>query len=433
MRRDWLVVRVMLVLGIAGVAAAQPRPLGSGDPWAGQWRGALALPNGERAGVLLAIAGEKGAYSGYVSGFEEGATVPLAIVSVEGPQLVAEATAESDFGVIAVRYELTQDEQALTGMQRYVLGLQTVESPIELKRAFRLEVPQPQVEQRLTYFLGDWELEYAGAEFPPLSLGVRSGRVRFTRTGDAPFLRGAVTEDLYGEAYEESVIIGYDEATDVLLFKETLSNGTELLSLGNWQSPIAINLMTNPVEAGGQVHQAAGLLLGREDRGPAGVATGVHGVLRLLAREPVQPGSGSERRLGRAALGRDDDRVHDLQRRPVGVSRARVVVAHQRHRGKLSGPMAGDAMLEEDRCDVPGERRIFRGGPRRPEPQLQHGGYRNDGLSVHAFTSRHTARPPDRGSPSRPTADRSWVDVHRRCFAEPQHLRAPPRPRRPGS
>ena len=261
MRLGWLrgtasfyTLTVVLVLGIAGMSIAQPRPQGD-NSWTGQWRGVIPLPNGGPASVILAIQEADGVYSGYVSGFETGVTVRLGSISIEGSNLIAEATGESDFGRISVHYALTQDQQSLNGVQRYVLGPQTIEVPVELKRAFRPEVPQPQVEQHLAYFLGEWELEYTGAEFPPLSLGMRSGRVTFTQAGDAPFLHGHVTGELFGEAYEESVIIGYDESSEVLLFKETLSNSTELLSLGNWQSPIAINLVTHPIEVDGHVHQ----------------------------------------------------------------------------------------------------------------------------------------------------------------------------------
>ena len=253
-RIAWLVIAVQLVLGVADMSMAQPRPEVR-DPWAGQWRGVIALPNSDQTNVLLAITKSEGKYSGYVSGFESGATVPLRYISIEGSKLVAEANTESDFGEISVHYELTREQGALSGVQRYVLGVQTTEFPIELKRAFRREVPQPQVKQRLTYFLGEWEFEYTGGEFPPLSLGMRSGRIRFHRVGGAPFLYGQVNGDLFGEKYEDSIIIGYDEKSDVLLFKEKLSNNTELLSLGNWQSPIAINLATYPVTIAGQVHQ----------------------------------------------------------------------------------------------------------------------------------------------------------------------------------
>ena len=115
-------------------------------------------------------------------------------------------------------------------------------------------IPEP----RGAYFHGDCALDYAASEFHPPSLGTRSSRVRFTQNGDAPFLQGHVTGDLDGDVYEESVVIRYDEQTDVLLFRQILSDGTELLSLGNWQSPIAIAFVTNPVEADGHVHQLGG-------------------------------------------------------------------------------------------------------------------------------------------------------------------------------
>ena len=97
----------------------------------------MTLPEGGTAPVVLTIVQRDGVYAGLVTGFEDGAEIRLARVSVEGTQLVAEATAESELGTITVRYELSPAERALTGVQRYVLGAHTIEFPVELKRAAR--------------------------------------------------------------------------------------------------------------------------------------------------------------------------------------------------------------------------------------------------------------------------------------------------------
>ena len=253
MPRRFLTLCVVGSLLSAAPVWAQEPPAG---PWAGNWRGTATLPNGETAVVVLTIIKQNTGYTGFVSGFGQGTEVPLVRVTVEGEHLVVEARADSDLGRVRVRYELGREEgRTLSGLQRYVLGTQTAEFPVELRRTRRRDVPQPQVEQRISYFEGEWELEYTGGEYPPLSLGTRTAQVTFTPQGDAPFLTGQVTGAVYGDAYEESLMIGWDERSHVLVMRETLSTGVELLSVGNWQSPIAINFVTSPVEADGQVLQ----------------------------------------------------------------------------------------------------------------------------------------------------------------------------------
>jgi hypothetical protein len=242
-----------LVALLAGAAVAQP-PTPT-DPWVGQWEGTASLPDGESPRVVLRIVPNDDGYAGTVSGFTEGTQVRVTRMSVEGTKLEAEATVETDLGTMSVSYELSRADRLLTGVQRYAFGPHTTESPVELRKTLRSDVPQPQVEQRLDYFLGDWELAYTGGEFPPLSVGTRTARLSLTQVDDAPFLWGRVTGDLFGEPYEESWVIGYDARSNVLLFEERLSNGTELLSLGNWQSPIAISFVTSPVPWEGRQYQ----------------------------------------------------------------------------------------------------------------------------------------------------------------------------------
>ena len=262
----WLGALLVAMATSTSVSTQQPAsPASNDDPWVGSWRGTAALPTGETAQLLLTIVERGGGYSGVMSGFDAGTEVPFSSIRVEGEWLFAEATAESRFGNVVVRYELGQSDDGLTGVQQYVLGPQVAEFSVELSRRRRRDVPQPQVEQRLEYFLGEWEFEYTGGEFPPLSQGTRTAIVTFTSSGDGPFVTGMVRGDAWGEAYEESIVIGYDEATDALVFEETLWNGTELLSIGNWRSPIAIALLTRPVETDGQVYQLRRLFSMKSD------------------------------------------------------------------------------------------------------------------------------------------------------------------------
>lgn len=41
----------------------------------------------------------------------------------------------------------------------------------------------------------------------------------------------------------------------MLVFHERHADGTELVSVGNWRSPIGISFVTSPVPAGGKLYQ----------------------------------------------------------------------------------------------------------------------------------------------------------------------------------
>ena len=125
---------------------------------------------------------------------------------------------------------------------------------LSLERARRADVPQPQIEPRIGYFSGRWRFEYIGGEFPPLSVGTREGTVTFEPLPAGPFVRGRAESDLYGETYEETWTIGFDEATRAVVWHEERPDGRTLTALGDWTSPIAITFLTAPMEADGRVH-----------------------------------------------------------------------------------------------------------------------------------------------------------------------------------
>ena len=64
-----------------------------------------------------------------------------------------------------------------------------------------------------------------------------------------------VTGDVFGVQYEDVLTIGFDkEDTQTVLWQEQLSSGHQLVSLGNWTSPIGITFLTAPIEADGRVY-----------------------------------------------------------------------------------------------------------------------------------------------------------------------------------
>lgn len=122
-------------------------------------------------------------------------------------------------------------------------------------RQRRPSPPQHQVERTVNYFVGRWRFDYLGGEFPPLSPGSRAGTVTFSHLGSSNFLAGQLEGELIGKSYRESHSIGFDPETNAVVFLERRADGTELVSLGHWRSPLAITFQTTPLQAGGRTYQ----------------------------------------------------------------------------------------------------------------------------------------------------------------------------------
>ena len=239
---------VALAAGLAAPALAQP------DPWAGTWRGELTSGSASSTPVSLTlVAGEDG-YTGLVDGLAPNHEVRLERVVVDGEQVTVEAAADTDFGPLSFVYTLLRDGRDLSGIGRVSAGGHGFDVSLALERARRADVPQPQIEPRIGYFSGRWRFEYIGGEFPPLSVGTREGTVAFEPLPAGPFVGGRAESNLYGEPYEETWTIGFDEATRAVVWQEARPDGRTLTALGNWTSPIAITFLTAPMEADGSVY-----------------------------------------------------------------------------------------------------------------------------------------------------------------------------------
>jgi len=239
---------LVAVLALPAAADAQP------DPWAGSWRGTTSTADGQDTGVTLTLVENADAYSGLMTGFAPGREIRLSHVEATDTQLTLMGSADTDFGPLALRYSLTRDERTLSGGGRVTLGDHGFDVTVELTRRRRAEVPQPQVAQRIEYFAGTWTFEYTGGEFPPLSIGTRSGTVTFAAIPHGPFVQAVVTVVVFGAAYTETWTIGFDESAQSVVWHETLSTGQSLIAVGNWTSPIGITFLTAPVEADGRVY-----------------------------------------------------------------------------------------------------------------------------------------------------------------------------------
>ncbi len=284
---------LVATLALAAPAVAQrDRPARAPrDPWAGSWRGQLTTSQGPDTTAALRVTvatdstglvrvdggggalsadgasvaptnititlvgpAQDGSYTGLATGFGPGTEVRLSSVRTSDVQVTVEGATDTAFGPLAFVYSLTKQDQVLAGGGRVTLGDHGFDVSLELKRGRRTDVPQPQIEPRIGYFSGDWGFEYTGGEFPPLSIGTRTGTVSFTALPHGPFVQGLVTGEVFGEPYEETWTIGFDADSQSVILNEQLSTGQQLVSLGDWTSPIAITFLTAPVEADGHVY-----------------------------------------------------------------------------------------------------------------------------------------------------------------------------------
>jgi hypothetical protein len=112
--------------------------------------------------------------------------------------------------------------------------------------------PQPIQRQALEYFTGAWAFSWTGRE-SPLTPGPRTGTVTYGAPGTSPFLEFLVEGTADGSgAYKESGTLGWHAGQKVLAVHERLAGGIEMLSIGDWTSPIAIRFESAPITARGQ-------------------------------------------------------------------------------------------------------------------------------------------------------------------------------------
>jgi hypothetical protein len=225
------------------------------DPVVGNWRGTVKSAAGTETTIVITIAKNGDKYFGSTTGLSEGADVPLTRVDVSNSGVTLEAASESRLGSVSLSALLTPEGPALNGAGTVGIGGQRFPVTFALRRRARADVVQRQVDQQVSYFVGTWAFDYVGGEFPPLSIGNRKGELTIARIGTSSFASGTLKGDSFGTAFEERVLIGVEPESDMLVMTERRGEGLELVSLGNWKSPLAVTFTTSPVTSGGKTYQ----------------------------------------------------------------------------------------------------------------------------------------------------------------------------------
>ena len=247
MRTWWLMLATLLVPALGW---AQP------DPVVGKLRGTLKTPAGTESPLVLTIAKERRSLfrldQRTVRRRRRGA--PQDRTGQRRDWRVDEAAADSRLGVVLLAATLTAQGNALTGDGTLGVGSQRFPVSFALQRRLRADVVQHQVEQTVEYFAGPWKFDYVGGEFPPLSIGNRQGAITFARVAGSNFVAGALEGESFGAKFEHRMAIGVDPDADTVVLSENTADGVELLSLGNWRSPLAVVFLTAPVSSGGRTY-----------------------------------------------------------------------------------------------------------------------------------------------------------------------------------
>lgn len=248
----------LLALHVVGAPAQD-------EPVRGTWRGTLRSAQTTESPISITIVRKGDTYEGVTTGIGESSPLPLKRLVVSGNRVSLEAAADSELGDVVLTGDLTVEGTTMKGAGMLAVGPHRVEIALQLQRRPRQDVIQPQVEQRLDYFVGRWSFEYVGGDFPPLSPGTRNGTATFSRVGVSTFATGQLDGEMAGKRYKESMSIGFDPDTNALVFLERRAGGAELVSVANWQSPLAIRFTTAPVQANGRTYQLRRLLSIRSD------------------------------------------------------------------------------------------------------------------------------------------------------------------------
>jgi hypothetical protein len=144
-----------------------------------------------------------------------------------------------------------------------VTAMPRAESAAQRQR--RESPPQRHVERTIDYFVGKWRVEYLGAEVPPLSVGSRSGTVTFTKQATSTFIAGQFDGEVNGKPYREMQTVGLDPETFALVAVDRRPDGSEIVGIGRWQSPLAITWLTAPISANGKSYQVRRMTSIRSD------------------------------------------------------------------------------------------------------------------------------------------------------------------------
>ena len=261
MRRSFIVLATILLVQLLAVAG-----LAQQDRLQGRWEGTTKSFQGERP-VTVIFKKEADAYTGTITGSQ--GTIPFEDLKVGGDQVTANAEVDSpQAGRLSFNYKFVLQGETLKGEGAVEVGGQTYDFTIELKRvststalteqeerrAARPLVPQPQQKQSLDYFVGQWAFKWVGRESALGPGGRREGTTTFTLAPGGKTLESHTDGKSEEGSYQESAVIGFDEATKMLSFAERRRD-LKVASKGDWTSPISIRFTVVPIKVKQQTLQ----------------------------------------------------------------------------------------------------------------------------------------------------------------------------------
>ncbi len=260
MRRSFILLGAILLIQLLAVAG-----LAQQDRLQGRWEGTAKSPQGERPATVIFKRDSDAAYTGTITGLQ--GPITFKEIKVDGDQVIANAEVDSpQAGRLVVNYKFVLQGEALKGEGAVEVGGQTYSFTYDLKRvsaatttqeqrtSSRPVVPQPQQKQSLDYFVGQWTFKWVGRESALGAGGRREGMTTFKLAPGGKTLESHTDGKSEEGSYQESALIGFDEATKMLSFSERLRN-LQITSKGDWTSPISIRFSIDPIKVRKQTLQ----------------------------------------------------------------------------------------------------------------------------------------------------------------------------------
>ena len=260
MRKALIVLTVVLIQCLA--ASAQ-----TPDKLAGRWAGTVDGLQGKQNAVAT-FKKDGDSYSGSISGLRPGSDAVLKDIKLDGDKVTAKTEVETPQGNVVINYNFVVQGETLKGKGEAEFGGQTYPFEFDLKRGAELpagtpaarpgqqpparrEVPQPQQEQSIKYFVGQWTFSWIGRE-SPLGPAPREGTTTFTLRPDGKSVDAKTVGKSDDKPFTESAVMTFDDATKTMTFSEHLANGIQVRSTGDWRSPISIRCTVEPIKVKGQ-------------------------------------------------------------------------------------------------------------------------------------------------------------------------------------
>ncbi len=283
--------RYLIHIALLAVALCFSVPaFAQADKLSGRWEGKTQSPQGERP-TTATFKKEGDAYTGTITG--QRGEMPLKDIKLDGDKVTAKAEVETPQGALTINYAFTLQGDALKGTGLLNFGGNPISFDLDLKRSGgsaqaspaappsapnarpaaeaagsaagasggaqaartqRPSIPQPQQQQSLDYFVGQWSFKYIGREsgFGPAP---REGVLILTKRADGQAVEGVANCKHDGGVFKESYVITFDQATKVLNFSVKQPDGVNLKSTGDWSSPIAVRFKTESVKVKGTTLQ----------------------------------------------------------------------------------------------------------------------------------------------------------------------------------